>query len=90
MIMRLIDADELCLGKFPEIRTDYHTGWNDALDAAATQAPTVDAVPVVHWRRIEYQVPRIICCSECDWGTGVDEKSNYCPHCGAKMDGKEE
>ena len=45
--MRLIDADALCLGKFVEPRTEWHQGWNDALDAATTQAPTIDAVPVV-------------------------------------------
>jgi hypothetical protein len=42
--MRLIDADELELGKFVEPRTEWHRGWNDALDAATTQAPDVNAV----------------------------------------------
>lgn len=45
--MRLIDADELPLGKFVEPRTEWHKGWNDALDAATLQAPTMDAVEVV-------------------------------------------
>ena len=45
---RLIDANELPLGKFVEPRTEWHQGWNDALDAAMLQAPTVDAVPVVY------------------------------------------
>lgn len=49
--------------------------------------PTIDAEPVRHGRWEEYEIPHIICCSECDWGTGVDERSNYCPNCGAKMDG---
>ncbi len=49
-----------------------------------------DVVEVKHGEWIEYQTPNIICCSECDWGTGVDEKIfNYCPNCGAKMDLKE-
>lgn len=42
--------------------------------------------PVRHGRWEEYQVPHIVCCSECDWGTGVQDKYNYCPNCGAKMD----
>lgn len=57
---RLIDANELCLGKFPHAgRSDYKNGWNDALDAATTQAPTVDAVEVIrckgcmHWFEFE-------------------------------------
>ena len=41
---RLIDANELPNGKFVEPRTEWHQGWNDALDAAMSQAPTVDAV----------------------------------------------
>lgn len=35
----------------------------------------------------EYQVPPIICCSECDWGTDIEDRRQfrYCPNCGAKM-----
>lgn len=47
-----------------------------------------DVATVVHGEWIEYKIPNIICCSVCDWGTGVDEKHfHYCPNCGAKMDG---
>jgi hypothetical protein len=55
--MRLIDADALWMGKFPPCGKPYQEGWNDALDAATTQAPTIDAVPVVRceeckrWKR---------------------------------------
>lgn len=39
----------------------------------------------------EYQIPPMICCSECDWGTGVEDRKQfkYCPNCGAKMKGGE-
>ena len=51
-------------------------------------APTVEAREVVHGEWIEYEVPHIICCSECDWGTSIDEKGfNFCPNCGARMNG---
>lgn len=59
----------------------------------ANDAPTVDAVEVVHGRWIFKHNPitdpkryfiRIVC-SECNLHTG--QKSNYCPSCGAKMDG---
>ncbi len=51
--------------------------------------PAADVVEVVHGKWVEYQVPNIICCSECDWGTLVEEKNfKYCPNCGAKMDGE--
>ena len=55
--------------------------------------PTIDAAPVVHGRWIFKHNPitdpkkyftRIVC-SECNLHTG--QKSNYCPMCGAKMDG---
>lgn len=49
--------------------------------------PRVDVEPVRHGQWIEYQIPPIICCSNCDWATDVKEKNfNYCPNCGAKMD----
>lgn len=56
------------------------------------EAPTADVVEVKHGYWIEYSGdPNIITCSECDWGTGVDEKFfKYCPNCGAIMDVKKE
>lgn len=48
-------------------------------------APDADVESVVHGHWIEYQVPHIMCCSECDWGTDVQDDFNYCPNCGAKM-----
>ena len=52
---RLIDANELPLGKFVEPRTEWHQGWNDALDAAMLQAPTVDAVEVVRCKDCKHR-----------------------------------
>ena len=67
---RLIDANELYLGKFPNAgMSDYKNGWNDALDAATTQAPPVDAVEVVR-------------CFGCQHFDAVDEMEGggYCNH----------
>ena len=56
---------------------------------ALRNAPAVDAVEVAHGRREEpYRL--YVVCSKC--GTGYVkyefiEKANYCPNCGAKMDG---
>jgi hypothetical protein len=56
--------------------------------------PTVDAVEVVHgrWVRKTTDFVYFYACSECgepvlrsQWGN--DFFSNYCPNCGAKMDG---
>ena len=47
-----------------------------------------DVAPVVHGQWVEYQIPPIICCSNCDWATGIEEKNfQHFPNCGAKMDG---
>lgn len=55
--------------------------------------PTVDAEPVRHgkWRIVN--VPKkwggaTLRCTECN--TGATRVWNYCPNCGAKMDGGEE
>ena len=50
------------------------------------EAPTVDAVPVVHahWKHYSQSDD----CSNCGWSTGKYESPTpYCPGCGAKMDG---
>lgn len=60
----------------------------DKLESALLGIPSADVVPVVHGLWIEYQIPHVICCSNCDWATDVVEKNfQYCPMCGTKMDG---
>lgn len=88
--MRPIDADALELGKFIETRTDWHKGWNDALDAATTQAPTIDAVEVVrckgckHWRPDDD-------IGHCENPDGLDNyalPNDFCSYGERKNDGK--
>lgn len=51
--------------------------------------PVIDAVPVVHgaWMDQDYTFTRFTCtaCGSKNHG----ECTNYCPHCGARMDAKE-
>ena len=83
---RLIDADELSKVKFHplpythivpngENAESYERGWNDAIDAIISDAPTVDAVPVVRCKDCKHypeedhgyiRFPDDICPCKCD------------------------
>ena len=59
-----------------------------ALKEKMQNAPTVDAVEVVHGRWIAVggnRYTRVSQCTNCC--AKYDFTSNYCPNCGAKMDG---
>ena len=51
--------------------------------------PAVDAVPVVHGRWEVCGDCGITRCSVCKWNFESHIDYKYCPHCGAKMDGRE-
>ena len=93
MAKRLIDANALNWGRCP---TDAKLAkaWLD-------EAPTVDAVKVVHgsWNIINFYSGDTAICSVCGCETLVNEPGNglhnvedlhYCHNCGAKMDGGNE
>ena len=97
---RLIDANALLeeLDKFANPMPN-NSGY-DFLSGVATviteieDAPTVDAVEVVHGRWLLERTPdgKPYCfhCSVCDddFGyIGISTAYRYCPNCGAKMDG---
>lgn len=78
-------CDEMIQGFFPKL---------------INEQPTVDAVPVVHGRWLDngmcnhkpsrFRNPdkwTIYKCSECRYSNGRRKNANYCPNCGAKMDG---
>ena len=98
---RLIDANALLDEVDVSLHNNPHT---DAMVRAThkhehnhfmvmiMQAPTVDAVEVVHGRWEKSEHHGFLCCSECkdvyisdEWQ--ADGKWNFCPNCGAKMDG---
>ena len=82
--MRLIDADAL----IEEALTGGVYCYVDALQIAI--APTVDVVPVQHGRwETNSDRPDTLICSICKCGFDMwkHDPHNYCPNCGAKMDG---
>ena len=94
--MRLIDADELkrdCL-TLPRVLDDefvIHVQMKD-VTKSINNAPTIEAEPVRHGRWEEcgqYDVYDYCQCSECGYFS-FDGETNYCPYCGAKMDGGDE
>ena len=52
------------------------------------ETPAADVAEVKHgeWVYGEFDIPH---CSECGVEVMPNNVSNYCPHCGAKMDGKD-
>lgn len=97
--MRLIDANEL-LAKHT---CDVYGAYDDSCMVQAVfvpyikGAPTVDAVEVVHgeWSTIEDDYTGLVAlqCSVCNQEYWFEDEPpikiyNYCPNCGAKMDGE--
>ena len=82
---------------FIQSRTRPNIAWWEGYSAGVNwvrntinDAPTVDAVPVVHGRWVCLE-PEIgyFACSECDHRI-LRAECNHCPNCGARMDLKEE
>lgn len=95
--MRLIDADAL-KEKFQEcinsitVSDPFITGVKNGYESAGywiDEALTVEERKHGHWVRHN----NIIACSECIWDMYWEEgntKLNYCPNCGAIMNGEPE
>lgn len=80
---RLIDADALICN--PE----FCGPCNRAARTAVICSPTIDAEPVRHAYWHELLGCGYTVCSACDF-IPYSIKDKYCPHCGAKMDLKED
>ena len=83
--MRLIDADAKELRQ--RININFGSVTRFIIKSILKDAPTIDAVPVVHGRWIS-KTGRAMCsvCSDECWADSVLEYK-YCPNCGARMDG---
>ena len=100
---RYIDADKLkemlcgdCTAK-DKLNCGYYKSGFDIDDI-----PTADVRPVVHGKWMEqgqyltpvndekFRLDKSYKCSVCHWGCGCDDKLgwNYCPNCGARMEGE--
>lgn len=88
---RYIDAEKLGIGTArPEtfVRPEYALGWNSAIEIIKN-APTVNVEEVRHHKWVNVQGNEYRC-SGCGYSyinATSDGNYNYCPNCGAKMDG---
>lgn len=78
--MRLVDADEL-----GRVFIGKHYGVN-AIKYFINMQPTIDIMPVKHGRWL-YTGFMEVKCSECGEIFHELENTNYCPNCGARMNG---
>lgn len=99
--MRLVDADAMYERAQADLHRGALEDWElDVIVNCLDSAPTVDAAPVVHGRwdgegdglADGEIVLDVWYCSECGHciDDGTDDPCvlpNYCPNCGAKMDG---
>ena len=82
---RLIDANALKKENEQLLHCDFPYLSETTLEELIDDAPTIDAEPVRHGKWIEYPIADgMNQCSEC--GVLRFGESNYCPHCGARMD----
>ena len=86
---RLIDADALIADLDEGL---WGKEWDKALaEAIIKDAPTIDAVSVVHGEWIDEHEDGhgswVGTCSQCH---NTERVANFCPNCGAKMDGERE
>lgn len=97
--MRLIDADafieRLREGCEDKATIEYINEIHDLLEIEVEFHP-IDAEPTRHgkWTITECFDVKDMTCSSCGWlyeyYAGMEEEWNYCPHCGARMEGTDE
>ena len=61
----------------------------EKFEAAILKIQPADVAPVIHAHWIRYPDCGVTKCSNCGWSIEECWDSDYCPHCGAKMDEKE-
>ena len=84
------DADPDVCESYPDGYSDWGFGRKNVRDVISS-VPAADVAPVVHGRWVADGGILICLCCEAEIEAkntfGEDNHRNYCPNCGAKMDG---
>ena len=98
---RYIDADKVKENFFPAMWDTVAESWwkESRIASLLDKTPRADVAPVIHahWTRVNDAENVYMCdgkdgcgcCIQVTRGTPIDNDLGFCPHCGAKMDGKE-
>ena len=85
-----VNKDAVRVNMCKKLKNPVVKSWIGAMIA---EIPAADVAPVKHGKWIFDAENYEWNCSEChDWpidGSFDDDRTNYCPNCGAKMDGEE-
>lgn len=88
-VYKILESCEIRKATIGNPLTDWEYGYTCGIERAESEiecAPTLDAVPVRHGKWTV--TPVYIKCSECGESFMLIPQ-NYCPNCGARMDGNE-
>ena len=89
LLKKQIDDFKRAVNSIEPMNSDYLTGYISALsvvEGEIAEQPTADVAPVRHGHWIECNYGLTFECSECKYPTEYN-LTDYCPNCGAKMDG---
>ena len=93
--MRLIDVEAFLKMEIDRCGSDPLVGTctsdDEYLSERLKKAPTIEVKPVVHGHWISknpHGYEWVFVCSNCDYidGYPFNDRPNYCPNCGARMD----
>lgn len=86
--MRLVDADKLKIAIMTKDNANEET-WEQLYDSVLEEidnAPTVSERPQGEWIKMSDIYGSYYSCNQCGYDR-IEQTSNFCPNCGARMKG---